>query len=297
VPEVRGAQDETDESDAPGKDGTDLEAPENMDMEEGGRTGMSNQVGEMPQPKVSNEGYLIPTAEEQKRFMTYSILVVSPHTDYTNYCKFTKCLVNMVAYSWHYGLRIFQMGDTERMVVDWARNTMGEFGRTMVNPFTNSLYTHILWLDDDHVFNPDLAISLARHGKDMVTALYFSRLEPFLPSVYVKDASTDKYSHYPLIECPDSLFECDASGFGGMLMRRAVLDRVPKPWFTIDHRAGEDIAFCVAAREQGIKIYCDGGYKLGHVGAPMMVTEEVYRHYMKTHPEKFEGKTRVGLPN
>ena len=78
--------------------------------------------GELPQPNVTNDGYLIPTQEQIDYFKTLEVLLVVPHADYSNPAKFTKCLANMIAYSWHYGLRIFQMGATERTVVDLERS-------------------------------------------------------------------------------------------------------------------------------------------------------------------------------
>jgi hypothetical protein len=246
-------------------------------------------------PNVTNDGYYIPTQKDREIYSKMSVILAVPHGDYTNYAKFTKCVANMVAYSWHYGLKIYQMGTTERTVVDWARNCIAGFCKDMICPFTDGKYTHIMWLDDDHVFNPDMACYLARHDVDMITGLYFARLEPHHPSVYVKDTSADKYKHFPIVQPPPQLFECDACGFGAMFMNRKVLDRVPQPWFTIDARAGEDIAFCVHAKENGVKIWCDGSYRLGHITAPVIVSESTYLQYQKEHPEKFGDKVKIAL--
>jgi len=245
---------------------------------------------------VSNEGYLIPSKKDRAYFKKLEVLIVIPHCDYTCSAKFAKCLSNLISYSWYYGLKIYQVGATERVVVDWARNRIGDFAQKMENPFTQNKYTHLLWLDDDHVFNPDMAIALARHKKDMVSGLYFSRMPPYTPSVFVKDLSVDdEYRHFPLMVAPNCLFEVDACGFGAMFMKRDVLDRVPEPWFTIDYKCGEDIGFCTHAKQSGIGIYCDGTYKLGHVGAPEIVTEDSYLAYQKKHPEEFGEKVKIKL--
>jgi len=222
------------------------------------------------------------------------VVVLTPVQMYPE-ARFMKSLVNMVAYSWHMGLRVEEMGFTEREVVDWARNSLAKAALDKECEYSEGKYTHFLWLDADHVFNPDLLLHLAHHDVDMVSALYYGRGDDHLPVVYVKDGSPDKYKHFPLVEVPDTLIEVDAIGFGALLMKREVMEGTPEPWFTIDYRAGEDIAFCVRARESGFKIHCDGAYKLGHVGVPPVITEETYLQYMEANKEKYQDRVQVNL--
>ncbi|MDD5189452.1 MAG: hypothetical protein PHE50_00235 [Dehalococcoidales bacterium] len=241
-------------------------------------------------------GLYSPTKEDKEIYKRMSVVILTPCGGYENSVKFTKCVTNMVAYSWMNGLSIFQMGITERMVVDWARNDLARKAKDHINEFTGEKFTHILWLDDDHVFEADLACVLARHNREMVSALYYARVGKILPVVYVKDGSVDdEYKHFPLIQAPNKIFECDAVGFGAMLMNRDVLDRVPQPWFTIDYRAGEDIAFCVQAKKHGIKIWCDGQYKLGHIGVPKVIGHQDYLKYMEENKDEYSDKVRVHL--
>jgi hypothetical protein len=201
----------------------------------------------------------------------------------------------MTAYSWMHGLKIYQMGITEGMVVDWARNDLARIAKDKINEYTEEKFTHLLWLDDDHIFNADLACVLASHDKDMVSALYYARVGKPLPVVYVKGNDVDEYKHYPLIVAPNALFSVDAAGFGAMLMNINVLERVPEPWFTLDWKAGEDIAFCVAAKKKGIEIWCDGRYKLGHVGPPKIISQVDYQKYLEEHQDEFSDKIKVYL--
>ena len=232
---------------------------------------------------------------KNKDYSGYSICILTPVGGYDVSAKFAKSVANMIAYSWMHGLKIYQMGITERMAVQWARNDLARTAKGKIDEYTGKKYTHILWLDDDHVFNPDLALWLVQNGdKDMVSALYYGRTE-HLPVAYVKDGSEDKYMHYPLIETPRSLCEVDAVGFGALLMKLDVLNRVPEPWFTLDSNSGEDIAFCVKAKEHGVKIYLDGRYALGHIGPPNIITEKTYKQYLVEHAEEFADKIRVSL--
>jgi hypothetical protein len=236
-----------------------------------------------------------PSAKEKARFGDLSIVILTPCKDYECATAFTRSVVNMVAYSWMHGLHVYQMGTTERMVVHWGRNELSRMAQSHVSGYTGKRYTHVLWLDDDHVFNPDLLLYLARHSDlDMVSALYFGRVGRHLPVVYVKDDSPDRYSHYPLVEVPPKLCQVDAVGFGACLMRMDVLDRMEAPWFRFNE-AGEDIYFCAHAKERGITIYCDGSYMLGHLGEQQVVTQETYRKFLDDHRDEYADRIKVPL--
>lgn len=236
-----------------------------------------------------------PNAKERKRLEDISVVILTPCKDHECSIAFTRSVVNMVAYSWLHGLRVFQMSTTERMVVHWGRNELARLAQQFVSGYTGKRYTHILWLDDDHVFNPDLALYLARHSDlDVVSALYFGRAGRHLPVVYVKDDTPDKYMHYPLVEVPRTLCQVDAVGFGACLMRMDVLDRMPAPWFKFNE-CGEDVYFCVHAKERGIGIYCDGAYVLGHLGEARVVTEETYRQFLEANREQYADRVKVPL--
>lgn len=237
-----------------------------------------------------------PNAKERKRLEDLSIVILTPCKDYENAAAFTRSVVNMTAYSWLHGLRIFQMAMSERMVVHWGRNHLAKLAHEHVSGYTGSRYTHILWLDDDHVFNPDLALCLARYSDlDMVSALYFGRVGRQLPVVYVKDDLPDKYTHYQMLEVPPKLCQVDAVGFGACLMRMDVLDRTEAPWFRFTEAAGEDIYFCVHAKERGIEVYCDGSYQLGHIGEPQIVTQETSLRFLESKRDEYADRIKVPL--
>src|SRR5947207_1738166 len=100
--------------------------------------------------------------------------------------------------------------------------------------------------------------------------------------------------HYSIIEVSPTLCQVDAVGLGACLMRTDVLERVPEPWFKFED-AGEDIYFCVHAKEHGIEIYCDGSYALGHIGEPQVVTVETYKQYLKANETEFADRIKVPL--
>ena len=237
----------------------------------------------------------VPSRAERKGYKDMAVAIVTPCGDYEVAFKFARSVVNMVAYSWMHGLKVYQMGGTERMIVHWARNELAKSSLEHTNHLTGQTFTHLLWLDDDHVFNPDLALYLARNQHlDMVSALYYARIGKHIPVAYVKDDTDDKYRHFPLIQAPDGLAEVDAVGFGALLMRLDVLEGMEYPFFSFD-RCGEDIYFCVKAKEKGFKVWLDGSYRLGHIGEPGIVTHQTHLDYLQANEELLADRIQVPL--
>ena len=144
---------------------------------------------------------------------------------------------------------------------------------------------YIMWLDSAMTFAPDIMPRLQQHledGKDIVTGLYFRRRPPFTPVLFktLERIDEDSARHENYDDYPDnSLFEIGGCGFGCVMTRTSVLEDV----FLNYHKCfapacsiGEDLAFCLRARELGYKIYCDSTIKCGHVGQ-LVVDESVYR--------------------
>lgn len=154
------------------------------------------------------------------------------------------------------------------------------------NTLAKQCITHdcdgILWLDSDMAFDPDVLQKMLAHvkeGREFVTGLYFRRRPPYTPVIFkdlnVNDAEWEGYEDYP----EDDLFEVAGCGFGCCYTSKAVLLDVLlnyQTWFTPMERAGEDVAFCIRARETGHQIWCDPSIKCGHVGTQMF-DESVFK--------------------
>lgn len=142
---------------------------------------------------------------------------------------------------------------------------------------------YVLWLDSDMVFDPDLLERLLldmREGRDIVSGLYFDRHYPYPPVILKQDGMEDGqpvfevYADHPV----QKLFRVDACGFGAVLMRTRVLHAVYEKyhnWFAPLIGYGEDISFCIRARECGCDIWCDPTIKPGLIGS-VTVTERFY---------------------
>ena len=149
-------------------------------------------------------------------------------------------------------------------------------------------YDRILWLDSDMQFDRDLMTRLHAaldEGADMVSALFFKRKPPIAPVIYKAIWCTqeesgatmphaDLYHDYPR----DQVFEIAACGFGGVMMKVELLKTVKEKFglpFSPIMGFGEDLSFCVKARETGARLVCDSRIKMGHVGFTVF-NEESY---------------------
>lgn len=233
------------------------------------------------------------TKRDLKLFSSMKVLILSPI--FSPEIKWIRCLANMIAYSWHFGLRVEKMGITEKMVVDWARNTLVDEALKDRSYFDGKPFTHLLWLDCDHVFDPDMACHLARHGLDAVSALYYARTGEILPVAYMENWNdANGYSGYPLLEIPNTLWEVSAFGFGACLIKREVFEKVGGPfWFTLDYKCGEDFAFCRQARQKGVRFFVDGTYRIGHIGPGPVIDHKEAVRYREEHPELDKNRVMV----
>ena len=65
------------------------------------------------------------------------------------------------------------------------------------------------------------------------------------------------------------MFEVDAAGSAGMLIRRSVLRAMdPGPWFESSNGVvlNEDVHFCIKARANGHRIFATSDVTMGHIG-------------------------------
>lgn len=142
---------------------------------------------------------------------------------------------------------------------------------------------YLFMIDDDMIAPQDLFERLYRHNVDIVAPLAFTRLPPHKPVMYSIKSGYDSverkeyYLNYSVLDYPkNTLYECDAVGFGAVLIKVDVLKRLKKPWFMTTSGAGEDIHFCHMAGKSGVRIFMDTSTKLGHLSDPKEITEETF---------------------
>lgn len=147
---------------------------------------------------------------------------------------------------------------------------------------------YLFMIDDDMLAPFDLFYKLVRHDKDIVSGLAFTRNPPHNPVIYKLRAGWDAvaqsryYANEYVLNYPrNALVECDATGFGAVLIKTELFKKMPKPWFMSSAATGEDVLFCAKAREHGFHIYMDTSQKMGHLSDTIVVTEEYSDNYNK----------------
>jgi GT2 family glycosyltransferase len=124
-------------------------------------------------------------------------------------------------------------------------------------------FSHLLFIDSDMVFTPDLLQRMLKHDFDILGIPCNKRRLPLENNVQPLNPD-DK-------DMPSTLFEAASVGTGVMLIKTRVFKKLPAPWFEFSYdeegkRVGEDVSFCRKAREQGFRIYCDPTISVQHLG-------------------------------
>jgi hypothetical protein len=232
--------------------------------------------------------------EQRPAFDGMRVCILSPISKIEP--RWMQSTVNMVAYSWANGLRIYEMGMIYGQVVHWARDEL--VNQALKVDTNDGPFSHFLFLDSDHVFPPYLACRLANAfinpEVDMCSAVYYARSGSPLPIVFIKHPSREdgKYTHHPIIGIPEQLCQVDAVGFGAVLIRREVLEALPIPRFRFDG-CGEDIYFCVNAKAAGFRIFVDGGLRIGHIMEPGVVDFNTFNTYVDTHSDELGDRVKI----
>lgn len=153
-------------------------------------------------------------------------------------------------------------------------------------------YDFLGMIDDDMLGPQDAGAyvnlwkSLLEDDVDMVAPLAFMRNPPHYPVCFALHGGWDavsqreSYTNDVIKNYPkNTLFECDAVGFGAVLIKTSVIRGVGPPYFMSSAATGEDILFCVKARKKGFRVFCDSRLILKHLGPRVYVDEEYFEKH------------------
>jgi hypothetical protein len=146
-------------------------------------------------------------------------------------------------------------------------------------PFDGKLdYDFIMWIDSDVLFTPQQLMKLLGHNADIVSGVYLMEDGKSLATVkewdeeFFKKNSHFKFMTLQEIDGKKELIEVAYTGMGFMLVKKGVFEKLEYPWFRpIEKKIGEmvdftmeDVAFCLQAKEKGLKILIDPAIRVGH---------------------------------
>lgn len=173
-------------------------------------------------------------------------------------------------------------------------------------------FDYVMMLDNDMLYPIDfvesMLLDMEQHPEiDVLAPLAFMRNAPHYAVMYMVKEGYDSalrqdyyindfVKNYP----KNKLVECDAVGFGAVIIKTSLLKKLEAPYFMSTAGSGEDVWFCHKAKKTaGARVFMDTRIKLAHLGIPTVIDEEYREKYIKDHGEvidsehlynKYEGK-------
>jgi hypothetical protein len=130
---------------------------------------------------------------------------------------------------------------------------------------------YMLWLDSDMAFPSTTALRLMAHNESIVAANYVRRQLPAKGVAYEKLGDWENPLPFAI---QHDLVEVEGIGMGCMMVKTAVLEQIPQPWFEFEWMPesndwlGEDMTFCkkLAAVGHTVKVDTILSKELRHLG-------------------------------
>lgn len=160
----------------------------------------------------------------------------------------------------------------------------------------------LLFLDVDHLFEPDILPKLLNRDKLIVSARYHVKSPPYHPNFYVVPRNGFAVAgRYKAVHYGTGCFEIDRCGAGGLLIRREAIERIGFPWFRYqaapepphDMSTSEDFYFCQRAQEAGITLWGDWDATMDHLYTKPIGPEWYESHLRLMEEEIAAGQTQL----
>ena len=142
-------------------------------------------------------------------------------------------------------------------------------------------YDYQLWIDSDIVFDTEKFYRLVAMDKDIACGWYMTE-DGKTTSVahwleeddFAKNGGVMNHETGESISRRRKAFTVDYTGFGWVLIKEGVFENLEYPWFApkmqvfdsgeVQDMCGEDVSFCLDAKEKGFEIWCDPKIRVGH---------------------------------
>jgi hypothetical protein len=124
----------------------------------------------------------------------------------------------------------------------------------------------IFYADDDQIFEPDALMRLLEDDKDIVSGNYTAKHFPFPSHVYWQNPDGTVVPRD--VKGKSGLLSVGSVGAGALLVQRRVIEKMVCPWWTLGQinpdKWGDDLHFCLKAREAGFEVWIDLDVEVGH---------------------------------
>ncbi len=138
-----------------------------------------------------------------------------------------------------------------------------------LNPFSETTYDYIMWIDSDMVFNPLHFQKLLDAKKQVITGLY--RIES--SNVYGCYDLNNKRIDVDYLQNNSGVIEVSFAAMGFMLIKNGVYEEMPFPYFSVPGESGmlsETLSFCQNLSKANIPIHAHLDVVVGHE-KPMII--------------------------
>lgn len=144
--------------------------------------------------------------------------------------------------------------------------------------FDGQDYDYILWIDDDIVFTPEDFEALYREDKDVISGLYVMADNTHFAAVevwdedYFKENGTFQFLIKKNIKQRLLPFTVEYVGFGFLLFKKGVFEKIQYPWFEPTYLnikdckdfSMEDVTLCLKLKKLNINVYVHPEVIVGH---------------------------------
>lgn len=135
-------------------------------------------------------------------------------------------------------------------------------------------YDWVFFLDSDMIPEPRIIEKMISSEKDIVSAPCFKKYPPHETCFYkYLDIVNEKVCLVGYDVWPNEPFEVEAVGAACLFITTKALKQMPYPRFSPLYNTGEDIAFCIRAKREGLKLWVDPLLRCGHLSVQPVYEE------------------------
>lgn len=162
------------------------------------------------------------------------------------------------------------------------------YAGTMLTPFRGQVpYDYIMWIDSDIIFKTEDLLELLKMNKDISAGWYVQTIGgvitnqttvvEHMDSKRVYENGSDKCETVEDMMKRTDPFKVDYCGFGWILIKNGVYEKIPYPWFVpkkvqlkrpdgiiLEDVCSEDISMCEEFRNYGFDIWVNPKVRVGH---------------------------------
>ena len=162
------------------------------------------------------------------------------------------------------------------------------YAGTMLTPFRGQVpYDYIMWIDSDIIFKTEDLIELLKMNKDIAAGWYVqsnggplsnqSTVVEKMDDQELYQKGSNRYETVEDMARRTEPFKVDYCGFGWILIKKGVYEKIPYPWFVprviqlqkpdgtiLEDVCSEDISMCQDFKKYGFEIWCNPKVRVGH---------------------------------